>query len=76
MSIEMIAYDPVQGQVYWLTLHEGFSNPTEFRIALHDQKSAMRLDTGRARRVPIITPLTTSPVRKDHQEVATSSLLF
>src|SRR3954447_24149582 len=28
MSIEMIAYDPVQGQVCWLTLHEGFSNPT------------------------------------------------
>ena len=28
MSIEMIAYDPVQGQVCWLTLREGFSNPT------------------------------------------------
>ena len=24
----MIAYDPVQGQVCWLTLREGFSNPT------------------------------------------------
>jgi hypothetical protein len=28
MSIEMIAYDPVQEQVCWLTLREGFSNPT------------------------------------------------
>ena len=28
MSIEMIAYDPVQGQACWLTLREGFSNPT------------------------------------------------
>ncbi|MGC1893172.1 MAG: hypothetical protein WA763_05690, partial [Pseudolabrys sp.] len=24
----MIAYDPIQGQVCWLTLREGFSNPT------------------------------------------------